>query len=74
MSVQPISQSATVERDPAHTWGMALYSFMTSTETICELAKAQPYRDMAVEDLDKIASAALAINLMWAQLKARRAA
>lgn len=71
---QPINQLAPVNGSPEHVWGMALYSFMTATETITELAKAQPHLDMAVDDMDKIAGAALAINLMWANLKRREAA
>lgn len=64
-----------VDAMPAeHIWGMALFSFMQSTESICELAKAQPYRDFAVDDLTKITEAALAVQLMWSQLKQREAA
>jgi hypothetical protein len=71
MSVQdfPVQQHS-----PDHQWGMALYSFISATEAICEMAKGQPYRDMAVEDLSKITEAALAVNLMWSQLKKREAA
>jgi hypothetical protein len=57
-----------------HIWGMALFNFMQSTESICELAKSDKYRDVAVDDIDKITEAALAVNLMWSQLKAREAA
>lgn len=74
MSIHPINQVVPIERSPEHVWGMALHGFMTATEAVCELAKAQPYRDMAVDDLTKITEAALAVNLMWSQLKAREAA
>lgn len=76
MSVQefpPINQLA-ASGSAEHRWGMALYSFMTATEAVCELAKGQPFRDMAVDDLDKITEAALAVSLLWSQLKAREAA
>jgi hypothetical protein len=77
MSVQDfptINQLAVQQHSPEHVWGMALYSFISATEAICELAKKQPHLDMAVEDLDKIAGAALAVNVMWAHLKRREAA
>jgi len=75
MNVQTINITpATAKDSPEHRWGMALYSFMTSTEVVCELAKAQPFRDMAVDDLEKISGAVLAVNLMWSHLKAREAA
>ena len=74
MSIHQINQLAPVESSPEHVWGMALYAFMTATESVCELAKAQPYRDIAIDDLNKITEAALAVNLMWSQLKAREAA
>jgi hypothetical protein len=74
MSVQELSPVNQIAQTPEHIWGMALYSFMTATEAVCDLARAQPYRDMAVDDLEKITGAALAVNLMWSQLKAREAA
>ena len=55
-------------------WGMALYSFLMATKTITELARLEDYRDMAVNDLGQIADGVLAANLMWSQLKARKAA
>ena len=57
-----------------HVWGMALFHFMSATESVCELAKSPNFRDIAVDDIDKITEAALAVNLMWSQLKARKAA
>jgi hypothetical protein len=77
MSVQDfpaVNQVAPIGHSPEYAWGMALYSFMMATETICEMAKGQPYRDMAVDDLSKITEATLAVNLMWSQLKKREAA
>lgn len=53
---------------------MALFHFTQTTEAICELAKSDKYRDIAVEDIDKITEAVLAANLMWSMLKARKAA
>lgn len=73
MNIQ-VNPLTVTERSPEHIWGMALFSFMTATEQVCELAKAEPYRDMAVDDLTKITEATLAVNLMWSQLKAREAA
>jgi hypothetical protein len=60
--------------DQQHAWGMALYSFREATKTICEMAASPEYRDMAADDLGDIAPAVLAANLMWSQLKARKAA
>lgn len=74
MSVQAINQVTVIERDPAHAWGMALYSYRAATQAICDLAKSPEYRDFALDDLGGIAEAVLAANLMWSQLKGREAA
>lgn len=60
--------------DPQHAWGMTLYSFREATKAICEMAKSPEFRDMAANDLGDIADAVLAANLMWSQLKSRKAA
>jgi hypothetical protein len=69
--IEPVNQ---IEVSPENVWGMALYSFVSTTEAVCELAKKQPYRDLAVADIARITEATLAINLMHSQLIARRAA
>lgn len=63
-----------IQIEPPHAWGMALYSFREATKAICEMAKSPDYRDMAVDDLGEISDAVLAANLMWSQLKSRKAA
>lgn len=66
--------SAVQKIEPQHAWGMALYSFRVATLSICEMAKSPDFRDMAADDLGDITDAVLAANLMWSQLKARKAA
>jgi hypothetical protein len=77
MSIQrlePINQVALLETSAEHAWGVALFSLMSAVGAVHEMAQSDTYRDMAVQDLDQITEAALAINLTWSQLKARRAA
>ena len=59
------------ESSAEHAWGMAIFSLMTTTKAVYEMAKSPDYRDLAVKDLGQISEAALAINLAWSQLKAR---
>lgn len=62
------------EVSPEHAWGMALYSLRTATAAVCEMSRADPYRDLAVKDLGQISEAVLAMNLTWSHLKKREAA
>jgi hypothetical protein len=55
-------------------WGMAVFSFRSASEHICEMAVAPEFQNMVVMDMEELGEIVSDINEMWAELNERRAA